>query len=128
MAWELDFWGLYRRQVLAAEAQLEGSVENYDAVLVTLLGDVAQYYVQMRQTQEQIQLARHNVELQNDVLQIVQARFDAGNANELDVDQAQSTLSQTAAADPGVRDPFCGRARTGFAPCWAFRLPTCRPG
>ncbi len=100
LAWELDFWGLYRRQVLGAEAQLEGSVENYDAVLVTLLGDVAQYYVQMRQTQEQIQLARHNVELQNDVLQIVQARFDAGNANELDVDQAQSTLSQTAAQIP----------------------------
>ena len=45
LAWELDFWGLYRRQVLAAKANLEASVENYDAVLVTLLADVSQYYV-----------------------------------------------------------------------------------
>ena len=48
LAWELDFWGLYRRQVLGAKANLEASVENYDAVLVTLLSDVSQYYVTMR--------------------------------------------------------------------------------
>jgi NodT family efflux transporter outer membrane factor (OMF) lipoprotein len=54
----------------------------------------------MRQYQEQIALARHNVELQNDVLKIVQARFRFGRANELDVDQAQSTLSQTEAQVP----------------------------
>ena len=64
LAWELDFWGRFRRSVLAAEAQLDYSVEDYDAVLVTLLGDVATNYIQMRQTQEQIELARHNVKLQ----------------------------------------------------------------
>ena len=100
LAWELDFWGQFRRTVLAAEAQLDYSVEDYDAVLVTLLGDVATNYVQMRQYQEQIVLAKHNVELQEDVLKIVQARFKFGRANELDVDQAQSTLSQTAAQVP----------------------------
>ena len=42
----------------AAQDQLDDSVENYDAVLVTLLGDVATNYVQMRQTQEQIELAK----------------------------------------------------------------------
>ena len=64
LAWELDFWGLYRRQVLSANAQLEGSLENYDAVLVTLLGDTAQYYITMRQTQERIELAKENAKLQ----------------------------------------------------------------
>ena len=103
LAWELDFWGLYRRQVLSAKAQLDASVENYDAVLVTLLSDVSQYYVQMRQYQEQIELTRRNVKLQRDVLNIVQARFRVGTANELDVDQQQTTLSQTEAQIPALQ-------------------------
>ncbi len=100
MAWELDFWGRFRRAVLASEAQLDASVDNYDDVLVTLLGDVATNYVQMRQYQEQIALAKHNVELQEDVLKIVRARFKFGRANALDVDQAESTLWQTASQVP----------------------------
>ena len=85
---------------MAAKANLDASVENYDAVLVTLLGDVAQYYVTMRQSQEQIELARQNVKLQRDVLKIVQARFEAGTVTELDVAQQQTTLSQTEAQIP----------------------------
>ena len=45
-------------RVCAAEDQLDCSVENYDAALVTLIGDVATNYVQMRQTQEQIALSK----------------------------------------------------------------------
>ncbi len=100
LAWELDFWGRFRRQVKSADDQFEGSIEDYDAALVTLVGDVASNYVQMRQSQEQIVLAKQNVKLQNDVLGIVTARFEAGSATELDVDQAQSTLSQTLASIP----------------------------
>ena len=100
LAWELDFWGLYRRQILNAKAQLDGSVENYDAVLVTLLADVSQYYVTMRENQERIELARQNAKLQRDVLKIVQARLDAGTVTELDVAQQQTTLSQTEATIP----------------------------
>jgi NodT family efflux transporter outer membrane factor (OMF) lipoprotein len=58
------------------------------------------YYVQMRQYQEQIELARQNVKLQRDILKIVQARFDAGAVSNLDVAQQQSTLSQTEAEIP----------------------------
>ena len=100
LAWELDFWGLYRRQVLAAEAQFDASLESYDAVLVTLLGDVGTNYVLIRQTQERIELARQNVELQRDILKITQARMNVGKGSELDVDQQQSMLSQTEATIP----------------------------
>ncbi len=100
LSWELDFWGRYRRAVIAAEAQLDFSVEDYDDALVTLIGDVATNYVTLRQTQQQIELAKANVRLQEDVLKIVQARFQNGTASELDVDQAQTTLSQTMATIP----------------------------
>ena len=120
LQWELDFWGRFRRAVTAADDQLQASVEGYDAVLVTLLGDVAANYVQVRTFQEQIELAKANVELQRGVLKIVQARLDAGRTSELDVDQAQSTLSQTEAQIPAFKINL-RQARTGSAFCWECR-------
>ena len=38
LAWELDFWGRFRRAIEASDADLNASVEFYDDVLVTLLG------------------------------------------------------------------------------------------
>src|SRR5205823_1261766 len=50
LAWELDFWGRFRRAVENADANLDASVEDYDFALVTLLGDVATNYVNLRTT------------------------------------------------------------------------------
>jgi NodT family efflux transporter outer membrane factor (OMF) lipoprotein len=100
LAWELDFWGRFRRAIESADASLDASVENYDAVLVTLLGDVATFYVQLRTSQQRIEYAQANVQLQRETLQIVEARFKAGTTTKLDVAQARSTLEQTEAQIP----------------------------
>ena len=47
-------------------------------MLVTLLGDVATNYVQLRTMQQQIEYAQANVELQRETLKLVEARFKAG--------------------------------------------------
>jgi NodT family efflux transporter outer membrane factor (OMF) lipoprotein len=100
LAWELDFWGRFRRAIESNEANLEASVADYDDVLVTLLGDVASNYVQYRTLQQQIEFSRFNVELQKQTLTIVEARFKAGTTSELDVRQSRSTLAQTEATIP----------------------------
>jgi NodT family efflux transporter outer membrane factor (OMF) lipoprotein len=100
VAWELDFWGRFRRAIESAQAVLDSSVENYDDVLVTLLGDVATAYVQIRTLEKQIELARANVKLQETTLGLAQARFKAGQTSELDVNQAASNLAQTQALIP----------------------------
>jgi NodT family efflux transporter outer membrane factor (OMF) lipoprotein len=96
-AWELDFWGRFRRAVESADASLDASVEDYDYVLVTLLGDVATYYAQVRILEQRIAYARANVDLLRQTLTIAEARFKAGTTAELDVLQARSTLEQTEA-------------------------------
>ena len=98
--WELDFWGRFRRAIESDTANLDASVEGYDDVLVTLLGDVATNYVQMRTLEGRIQYTRANVELQRQTLTIAEARFKGGTTSQLDVYQARSTLEQTEAQIP----------------------------
>ena len=93
--WELDFWGQFRRAIESQSATLDASVEAYDAALVTLLGDVATYYVQYRALQKRIEYAKANVKLQQETLTIIQARSKGGTTTDLDLYQARSTLEQT---------------------------------
>jgi NodT family efflux transporter outer membrane factor (OMF) lipoprotein len=103
LAWELDFWGRFRRAIESDTANLDASVEDYDSVLVTLLGDVASNYVNLRVTEQRIKYARENVDLQRQTLKIVEARLKAGTTTRLDVAQARSTLEQTEATIPELQ-------------------------
>lgn len=106
LGWELDFWGRYRRAIEAADADLDASIESYDAILVTLLADVAQAYVEVRTLQKQIELVKANETLQAETLKIVTAKFSGGMVSELDVDQAKSNLAQTQALVPKFEIPL----------------------
>jgi NodT family efflux transporter outer membrane factor (OMF) lipoprotein len=101
--WELDFWGRFRRAIESSEANLEASVADYDDVLVTLLGDVATNYVQMRTLEQRIKFTEANVQLQRETLTITEANFNAGKIGKLDVYQARSTLEQTEAQIPELQ-------------------------
>lgn len=99
LAWELDFWGRFRRAIQAAEATLDASIFEYDDVAVTLLSDTANAYVTIRTTEERIRLLDANIKIQEDVLNFIEERLKAGrDATELDRRQALSNLEQTRSA------------------------------
>jgi NodT family efflux transporter outer membrane factor (OMF) lipoprotein len=99
LAWELDFWGRFRRAIQAAEDTLDASVFDYDAAIVTLVGDTAADYITIRTTQERIRLLDVNIQVQEGVLQFIEARLQAGKgATEIDRAQARSNLEQSKAA------------------------------
>jgi NodT family efflux transporter outer membrane factor (OMF) lipoprotein len=100
LAWELDFWGRFRRAIESANDTLDASVENYDDVLVTLLSDIATNYVQMRTFEQRIRYAEDNVDIQRTTLKIAEAKNQGGAVAGLDVDQAKSILAQTQAQIP----------------------------
>jgi NodT family efflux transporter outer membrane factor (OMF) lipoprotein len=97
MAWELDFWGRFRRAVESANDDLDASVENYDDVLVTLIGDVASTYVQIRTLQQQVAYARQILALERASLKIATAKFKGGQVSEVDVNQGKSDVEATEA-------------------------------
>ena len=96
-SWELDFWGKYRRAIESADANLLSSIAAYDNALVTLTGDVANTYVQIRTLEDRLRIAQENVEIQKESLKIAQARFQGGVASERDVQQAIAELKNTEA-------------------------------
>ncbi len=101
-AWELDFWGRFRRAVEAADAHLDAQCAAYDEVLVMLQAEVAASYIQMRAMEERLQLARQNVELQRKTLQLADTRFRGGMVSELDTQQSKAILAVTEALIPSL--------------------------
>ena len=102
-AWEIDFWGRFRRAIESANAQLGATVAGYDDLLVTLTAEVASTYVLIRELEERLALARKNVELQNRTLEIATVRFQNGEVTELDVTQARALLRDTQALIPFIQ-------------------------
>src|SRR5262245_22783283 len=100
VGWEIDLWGKLRRAIESADSALLASVANYDDVQVTLIGDVASAYVQLRTTEKQIAIARDNVERQQASLKIARAKFRYGTATKRDVYQAENVLGATEATIP----------------------------
>jgi multidrug efflux system outer membrane protein len=99
-SWEIDVFGGKRRAVEAAGAQVSASEFGRRDVLVTLLGDVAQYYVDLRADQQRLAIANENIAAQERTLAITRDRFAKGLARDLDVQQASTVLATTRAEVP----------------------------
>jgi outer membrane protein, multidrug efflux system len=98
--WEIDVFGRVRRSVEAADATVEATVEDRRDVLVTLLGEVARNYIDLRGFQRRLAVARANLKTQQDTLELTQVRFQAGLASDLDVAQQEAQVNTTAAQIP----------------------------
>ena len=101
-SWEIDIFGGTRRRVEAAQAVVEAAVEERRAVLVTLLGDVAKNYIDLRGFQRRLEVAHENLRAQQEAARLTKIRFDAGLASELEVAQAEGQASLTAAEIPAL--------------------------
>jgi NodT family efflux transporter outer membrane factor (OMF) lipoprotein len=65
--------------------------------MVSMVSQASNNYILIRTYQKRIEVARVNIKLQAASLRIAQAKFDAGDVSELDVDQAESLLNNTKA-------------------------------
>jgi NodT family efflux transporter outer membrane factor (OMF) lipoprotein len=99
-SWEIDVFGGVRRGVEAADATIESSQYSRRDVLVTLLGDVAKNYIDLRGFQRRLAVARANLKAQQDTLELTRIRFQAGLTSDLEVAQAEGQANTTAAQIP----------------------------
>jgi NodT family efflux transporter outer membrane factor (OMF) lipoprotein len=87
--WELDLFGRLRRQIEAAHYDAQSAAAARDAVQVTVISDVARAYVDLRGLQTQLAVQLQSLHAAQDLLNVVQARFDRGIINELDLTLAR---------------------------------------
>ncbi len=102
-SWEVDIFGGKRRSIQAAQADLEASQEDLRDVLVSLLAEVAQNYVDVRSYQARLTIAEANRDAQEGTYRIALDRSNAGAASGLAVEQAKYNLDSTRSQIPTFR-------------------------
>lgn len=93
-SFELDFWGRVRNLSEAARREYLATVEAADAFRLSLIGQVAATYLQIRAGEEQIALAERTVTGRQAGLKIARKRMDAGVTSSVDYDQAALLVTQ----------------------------------
>ncbi|HKN24673.1 MAG TPA: efflux transporter outer membrane subunit [Candidatus Acidoferrum sp.] len=101
-AFQLDLFGKLRRETEAARAQLLGTEDARQTVILTLVSDVASDYFALLQMDLQLQITRETVKTQQDSVRLTTFRVEHGVATKLDVLQAQQVLDSANATIPDL--------------------------
>ena len=97
LKWELDLWGRIRRSIEAARAQLLSQEENQRAVIIGLVGNVAETYFDLRALDLQVDIAKRTLKSWEESVRISRLRFDHGDIPKLDLDRFEAERAGTAA-------------------------------
>lgn len=102
-AYEIDFWGKNRNNVLAAQESANAARFNLGVVRLATQASLANSYFAVLAAQEQLAIQQANLETAERVLRVIESRVAAGTANGLDLAQQQTLLAQQRAAVPPLR-------------------------
>lgn len=92
VAWELDFWGKYRRATEAARADILASQWGRRAVITSLVGQVATGYYQLLALDLELAIANRTLETREESLRLTQVRERGGATSLVDVRQAEQLV------------------------------------
>ena len=103
-AWELDIWGRVRRSTEAAVADFFAVEENRRAVLVSLVADVAQTYVELRDLDAQLAIATKTVGIRGQTTTLFTKRLEGGISSRLEVARSTAELAAAESTIPSLEE------------------------
>lgn len=98
ISYELDLFGANRSAVESSAAQLESSQYSHEALRLVLMGDVAQTYFDLLNAKERLRIGKENFSIAENILTMIQKRFDAGLDSALEVSQQKSSVESAKAS------------------------------
>jgi len=101
-SWEIDLFGRIQRTIEAADATLSAKQEALRDTLVSLVGDLADSYIDVRTAQIRLNVVRQSINSQTESFQLTQWQNQAGLTDELDVHQARYSLESAKAQIPAL--------------------------
>ena len=99
-SWEIDLWGRIRRQSEAAYANVLATDEARRGVVLTLVANVANSYLQLRGLDAQLAVAKKTLQVYKESVDLFQVQFQYGQVSLMNVAQAQSQYETAAAQIP----------------------------
>ncbi len=99
-SWELDIWGRIRRSTEAARAELLASEEGQRAVILSLISSVAGSYVNLRDLDRQLEIAKSTANIREAAFGIFKIRFEGGVISEMELTQVKSQYDEALANIP----------------------------
>src|SRR6185436_14323942 len=101
-AWELDFWGKFRRATESARANLLSQEWAQRQVVGSLVSDVASAYFQLREYDLELEISRRTLASRTDSLRLTRLLADRGATSNLDVRQAEQLVFGAGASIPDL--------------------------
>jgi multidrug efflux system outer membrane protein len=97
LSWEIDFFGRLRRASEAEKALFLGTQEARRSTVLTLVSDVARAYLELRDFDSRLEIARRTIESRKEYVQLAKDRFEGGITPELDFRQAEAEMHRVEA-------------------------------
>jgi multidrug efflux system outer membrane protein len=101
-AWELDFWGKFRRATEAARANLLASEWARHEVISTLVANISAAYFQLRALDLELEISKRTLASRQESLRLTSSLADHGSTSMLDVRQAEQLVFTAAAEIPSL--------------------------
>jgi multidrug efflux system outer membrane protein len=102
LAWDLDFWGKFRRATEAARADLAASEWARQEVITVLIANLASAYFQLRALDSQLEISQRTLKSREDSLRLTRLLADGGSTSMLDVRQAEQLVFTAASEVPSL--------------------------
>src|SRR5215217_857889 len=97
LKWEMDVWGRIRRSIENTRAQLLSRQEAQRAIILGLVGNVAEAYFDLRQLDLQIEITKRTLKAWDETVRISRIKLDQGAISKLDLDRFEAERANAAA-------------------------------
>ena len=109
LSWEMDIWGRVRRANEAALADLLSREENQRAVIVGLVGSVAEAYFNLRALDLQIDITKRTLKAWEESVRISRMRYEHGDVPRLDLDRFEAERANAASTLAALQEQVVQR-------------------
>ena len=99
-SWELDFFGRVRHNIEAQRQRTLADASDLAAMQVTVVGEVASTYIDLRGQQERLRVARENAENELETVRLVEAAYSAGRGTQFDTARSRALFETTTSRIP----------------------------
>lgn len=93
LSYEVDLWGKNRNQASSADYRVDASRFDREALRLVVTADATNFYAQLLGLNDRVGIAEYNLKNAEEILRIVEARFNAGSVSGLEVSQQRVAVN-----------------------------------